>query len=184
MTHAVGFRLESLILHDGDARAKWIGDTSGTLLHHMLQLMAEEELAVGSMWIVLAVGEVDLRTPGEGECADGGGFGADVDADICKARAQSALHFGLNVARQRPSAGFGSKIDLEGFDAGTRDARLGLNRCAKALRKWNGPSQEHPLYSTSGAWTCRTEGGRKVRTVWLGSGHHDCRNCTPAYVDT
>lgn len=126
MTHAVGLRLESVILHDGDARAKWIGNPSGTLLHHMLQLMTEEELAVGSMGTVLAVGEVDLRTPGEGECANGGGFGADVDANICKARAQSALHFGLNVARQRPAAGLGAEIDLEGFDAGTGDARLGL----------------------------------------------------------
>jgi hypothetical protein len=126
MTHAVGFRLESLILHDGDSRAKWIGDTSSTLLYHMLQLMAEEELAMGSMRIVLAVGEVDLRPPGEGKCADGGGFGADVDTNICKARAKSALHLGLNVARQRPAARFGLEIDLEGFDAGAGDTRLGL----------------------------------------------------------
>jgi hypothetical protein len=82
MTHAVGLGLESVILHDSDTRAKRIGNPSGTLLHHMLQLMAEEELALGSMGIVLAVSEVDLRTPCEGECADGGGFGADVDADI------------------------------------------------------------------------------------------------------
>jgi hypothetical protein len=126
MTHAVGLGLESLILHDGYTGAKRIGNSSGTLLHHMLKLMAEEELAVGSVGIVLAVGEMDLRTPGEGECADGGGFGADVDANICKARAESALHFGLNVTRQRPATGLGPEIDLEGFDARPGDDRLGL----------------------------------------------------------
>jgi hypothetical protein len=60
MAHAIGLGLEGVILHDGYTRAERVRDTPRTLLHDMLKLMAEEELAMGRVGIVLPRGEVNL----------------------------------------------------------------------------------------------------------------------------
>jgi hypothetical protein len=60
MAHAVGLGLEGVILHHGYTRTERVRDTPRSLLHNMLKLMAEEELAMGGVGVVVPWGEVDL----------------------------------------------------------------------------------------------------------------------------
>jgi hypothetical protein len=60
MAHSISLGLEGVILYDGYARAERIQDTPRSLLHNMLKLMAEEELAMGGVGVVMPWGEVDL----------------------------------------------------------------------------------------------------------------------------
>jgi len=116
---AISFRFERLILYDRHAGAEGVCDSPGALLHHVGEFVTEKELAVRRMRVVLAGGEVQVRAPGERDGPDGRSLRPDVDPDIGEVGAERGLHLGLNVTRQRPSAGLGSEIDLEGIYART-----------------------------------------------------------------
>jgi hypothetical protein len=60
MAHSISLGLEGVILHYGYTRTKRVRDAPRSLLHNMLKLMAEEELAMGCVGVVLPMGEMDL----------------------------------------------------------------------------------------------------------------------------
>jgi hypothetical protein len=79
---AVGFRFEGVILHDGNAGAEGVGYPSGALLHHVGEFVAEQDLAMRGVRVVLAWGEVQVGAPCECDGSDSRSLRADVDAHI------------------------------------------------------------------------------------------------------
>jgi hypothetical protein len=69
--------------------------------------------------VILARSEVQVRAPGERDGPDRRSFRAHVDAHVGEVCAESGFHLGLDIARQRPSAGLRAQIYLKGIDAGT-----------------------------------------------------------------
>jgi len=126
----VGFGLKGLVLDNGNSVVKGVGDSAGALLDNVREFVAEKELAVRGVRVVLARREVQIGAPGKGDGANRGSLGTYVDPDVGEVCAERGFHLGLNIARQRPSAGFWTKVDLKGVNSGTGLAyRLSLD-CA------------------------------------------------------
>jgi hypothetical protein len=94
----IRFSFEHMVLYDRDSTPEWIGYSACTLLNYVRQFVAEQELSVRGVWVVLAGGKVKIRAPSEGEGSDGRGLGSDMHADVGEVCAERSLHFGLHIA--------------------------------------------------------------------------------------
>ncbi len=128
MTHPIGFGFEHVVLHHGDPRTERIRDASGTLLYDVLEFMAKKKLSMGRMWAVLTGSKMNLRAPGKRQGPDGRGIRTNMNAHVREVGAECAFHFGLNIARKRPSARSGLQIHLKRLDPRTLNRRLCLYR--------------------------------------------------------
>src|SRR5689334_9921479 len=80
----VGLGFEGVVLHHCGAASKRVVDPSGALLENVRQFMAKQLLPLEAVGVVIARSEVNVGSPGKGNCADAGNFRTNMDANIGK----------------------------------------------------------------------------------------------------
>jgi hypothetical protein len=65
VSHSIGFGLKHTVLDDRNACTERVRNTAGTLLDHVLQLVAEKKLPTLGVGVILTRSKVNLRAPGE-----------------------------------------------------------------------------------------------------------------------
>src|SRR5215212_3898438 len=125
LAHAVRFGFERVVLYDGDSAAEGVLDAPRLLLHDVPEFVAENLLSLQGVRVVVAWGEMYVRAPSVGDCADARSLVADVYAHVREVRAEGRLHLRAHFRGQGLPARLRLKGDAEGVHAGRA---LALNR--------------------------------------------------------
>jgi hypothetical protein len=148
-----------VILDHGHPAAEGVGYPARALLHDVRQFMAKQKLSVRRVRIVLSGREVQIRSPSEGQSADGRCLRAYVNTNVGETGSEGFFHLRLNVSWQRPSAGAGTEIHLKRIHSrAALDYRFRLNEPRVVCRKGKRARLEEPLHYAAPAAGGRDEG--------------------------
>jgi hypothetical protein len=90
--HSIRFGFEGSVLNHGEREAERVLHPSCALLNNVGQLVAQEPLALGRIWVELSRGEVQVRPMREGQGSDRRRLRTHVNVNVREAGLEERLH--------------------------------------------------------------------------------------------